>query len=255
MNRRTLGAALTGAAILAIAASSGVAAHVEREFGVYAVELGWLNEPTFTGERNAVVVIIHDADGKPVTDVAAGDLTVTVSAGGQTTAALPLAPAFDAAEGTGTPGYYTADLIPTQPGDYTFHLAGKIHDTPVDETATSSDTTFNAVEDPGSIQFPVKAPTTTAISDKVDQLGTRIQGAADAAASAAAGIKGATDAVTANQTAIKAANDAATAAQAAAASAQSQAAQAQTVGIVVGGVGIVVGLAGVLLALRSRRTA
>jgi hypothetical protein len=255
MNRRILGAALSGAAILAIAASSAATAHVAKTFGPYTVELGWLNEPTFTGERNAVVVIIHDAADKPVTDVAAGDLTVTVSAGGQTSAALPLQPAYDPAEETGTPGYYTADLLPTQPGDYTFHLAGKIHETPVDETATSSDTTFNAVEDPGSIQFPVKVPTTTAISDKVDQLGTRIQGAADAAASAAAGIKSATDAATANQAAIKAANDAAAAAQTAAASAQSQAAQAQTTGIVVGGIGILVGLAGVLLALRSKKAA
>lgn len=254
MNRRILGAALSSAAILAIAASGAAVAHVEKEFGPYAVELGWLNEPTFTGERNAVVVIIHE-DEKPVTDVAAGDLTVTVSAGDQTSAALPLVPAFDPAEGTGTLGYYVADMIPTQPGDYTFHLTGKIHDTAVDETATSSDTTFNAVEDPASIQFPVKVPTTTAISDKVDQLGTRIQSAADAAASAAAGIKSATDAAGANQAAIKAATDAATAAQAAAASAQSQAAQAQTVGIAVGGVGILVGLVGVFLALRSRKAA
>jgi trimeric autotransporter adhesin len=263
VNRKILGVAMSGATILAIASSSLAAAHVEKEFGPYTVEMGWLNEPTFTGERNAVVVIIHETSSdKAVTDVNPGDLTVTVSAGDQTSAALPLVPAYDAAEGTGTPGYYTADMIPTQPGDYTFHLSGKIHDTAVDETATASDTTFNAVEDPATIQFPIKVPTTTAISDKVDQLGTRIQTAADAAASAAASVQGATDAATANQAAIKAATDAATAAQTAAsaaqtaaASAQSQASQAQTLGIVVGGIGILVGLAGVFLALRSKKAA
>jgi hypothetical protein len=262
MNRRILGAALSGAAILVIATSSVASAHVVKQFGSYSIALGWLTEPTFVGEPNAVVAIVTDDKGKPVNDLASGDLTVFVSAGGQTSATLPLDPSYDPDTGFGTQGLYFTDVIPTQPGDYTFHLSGKVHDTAVDETATSSDTTFNSVEDPSSVQFPAKVPTTTEISTKVDQLGTRIQAAADAAASASTSVGAAADAANAATAAAKSATDAATAAQTtataaqtAAANAASQASQAQTVGIVVGGIGILVGLVGVLLALRARKAA
>jgi hypothetical protein len=248
MNRRAVGSALIGGIAIAIAVSGMASAHVVKQFGTYSVALGWLSEPAYVGERNAVVVIIKDGGGNPVDDVASGDLTVTVSAGGQTTGALPLNPSFDADTGLGMHGQYTADLIPTIPGDYTFHLEGKVHDAAVDETATSSDTTFNAVEDPASVQFPVKIPTTSEISAKVDRLGARVQSAADAASAAAGSIQSATDTATAAQTA-------AAAAQTAAANAASQASQALLVGLLVGGAGVVIGLVGVVLALRTRKAA
>lgn len=156
MNRRMPGIALSAAALLAITASSVASAHIVKQFGSYSIALGWLTEPTFVGEPNAVVAIVTDDKGKPVNDLASGDLTVVVSAAGQTSATLPLDPSYDPDTGFGTQGLYSTDVIPTQPGDYTFHLAGKVHGTAVDETATSSDTTFNAVEDPSSVQFPVK---------------------------------------------------------------------------------------------------
>ena len=262
MNRRTIGAALSGAAILATIVSGAASAHVVKQFGAYSIALGWLTEPTFVGEPNAVVAIVTDDKGKPVNDLNSGDLTVTVAAGGQTSAVLPLDPSYDADTGFGTQGLYFTDLIPTQPGDYTFHLAGKVHDTAVDETATSSDTTFNAVEDPASVQFPVKVPTTTEISDKVDKLNTRVQTAADAASPATGSIQSATDAANAATTSVKSATDAAAAAQTAANAAQasasnaaSQASQALLVGVLVGGLGVLLGLAGVALALRARKAA
>ena len=67
---------------------------------------------------------------------------------------LDLLNKFDPDTGLGVPGDYEAPLVPTAPGDYTFHLSGKIHDTVVDETATSSDSTFNSVVDATDIQFP-----------------------------------------------------------------------------------------------------
>jgi len=262
MNRRTIGAALGGAAILAIAASGIASAHVVKQFGSYSVALGWLAEPTYVGEANAVVAIVTDARGKPVNDLNAGDLTVMVAAGGQTSATLPLDPSYDADTGFGTQGLYFTDVIPTQPGDYAFHLSGTIHGTAVDETATSSDTTFNAAEDPASVQFPVKVPTTTEISAKVDQLGLRIQTAADAASAATGSIQGATDAANAATAGAKSATDAAAAAQTAATAAQtaatnaaSQASQALLVGVLVGGVGILFGLAGMAFAIRARKAA
>jgi len=262
MNRRTIGAALSGAAILVIATSGIASAHVVKQFGSYSIALGWLTEPTFVGEPNAVVAIVTDANGKPVNDLNSGDLTVTVTAGGQTSAVLPLDPSYDADTGFGTQGLYFTDLMPTQPGDYTFHLAGKVHDAAVDETATSSDTTFNAAQDAASVQFPVKVPTTTEISAKVDKLDTRVQTAADAASAATTSIQTATDAATAATAAAKTATDAATAAQTtataaqtAAANAANQASQALLAGVLVGGLGILIGLAGIILAIRARKAA
>ena len=241
MNRRAIGGAASGAAILALAVSGIASAHVVKQFGPYSIALGWLSEPTYVGEQNAIVAIVTDAKGAPVNDLGLGDLTVTVSASGQTTAALPLDPSYDPDTGFGTPGEYFADLIPTLPGDYTFHLAGKVHDTAVDETATSSDTTFNAVEDPATIQFPVKVPTTVEISTKLDKLDPRVQSAADAASAVADSVKSAADAASAAQTA--------------ATDASSQASQAFLVGGLVGGLGVVLGLAGIALALRARKAA
>lgn len=225
MNRRILGAAVTGAVILALAVANVASAHIVKKFGPYTTALGWLTEPTYVGEHNAVVVLVTDSRNKPVNDLAAGDLTVTVSAGGQTSAALPLNPSYDPDTGFGTQGLYTADVIPTMPGDYTFHLSGKIHSTTVDETATSSATTFNTVEDPASVQFPAKVPTTTEISAKTDKLDARVQSATDAASAASS----------------------------AAADASSAASRALLVGSIVGALGVVLGLSGVVLALRTRR--
>ena len=241
MNRRALGAAVTGAALLALAASAVASAHVVKQFGSYSIALGWRSEPTYVDEQNAVVAIVTAANGRAVNDLNPGDLTVTVSAGGQTSAALPLEPSYDPDTGFGTPGEYFTDLIPTSPGVYTFHLAGTVHGTAVDETATSSDTTFNSVEDPSSIQFPAKVPTTTEISAKVDQLGTRVQSAAAAGSASAA--------------AVQSAHAAADAATAAVSEASSRAWQALLVGVLMGGLGVALGMTGVVLALRARTAA
>ena len=71
-------------------ATSWVEAHVLKDFGPYSVALGWVHEPTYVGQLNAVQVVVKDAPAKPVTDIADGDLTVVVSAGGQDSASFSL---------------------------------------------------------------------------------------------------------------------------------------------------------------------
>ena len=56
-------------------------------------------------------------------------------------------PTYDAAAGTGVPGEYAALIIPTAPGDYTFHVTGKVEGVKVDLEAASSPGTFSPVED------------------------------------------------------------------------------------------------------------
>ena len=220
MRRHALAAAVCGAAILTIAAAGFASAHVVNTFGTYTIALGWLHEPAYVGADNAVQVIIKDGSGNPVDDVAASDLGVTVATGGQTSAVLPLNASADPDTGLGTPGEYTAHLTPTAPGDYTFHLSGTVHGTAVDETVTSSDTTFDAVQDQSGAEFPAKIPSTTDLSGKLDRLDPRV-----------------------------------TAAQSAAGDASDAASRALLVGAVVGGIGVLLGLAGVGLALRGRKGA
>lgn len=54
----------------------------------------------------------------------------------------------------GQDGAYTAFLLPTQVGDYTWHIFGDIEGTPVDVSMTSSPDTFGAVESKDSMSFP-----------------------------------------------------------------------------------------------------
>src|SRR5256885_9937455 len=148
-------------AILAIGLASlatPVAAHVVKQVGPYSVALGWVHEPTYVGQLNAVQVVIKDAKGNPVSDLSADALKVVVSTAGQQSDPLSLGPKFDEDTGLGIPGDYEAPLIPTAPGGYTFLVTGSIHATRIDETATSSDTTFDSVVDPSAVQFPSKLP-------------------------------------------------------------------------------------------------
>ncbi len=225
MRLRAAGISLGAALLLSLVVSSAVSAHVVKQFGTYSVAMGWLHEPTYVGVENAVQVIVKDAGGNPVNDLAPGDLKVVVSTAGQQTAALPLQPSFDPDTGLGTPGEYTASLIPTQVGDYTFHLTGSIHGTAVDETSTSSDQTFDSVTTGTDVQFPVKEP---AIGD-VSTLVGRVDGRATSAQSAAGA---------AQQAATNAANDAS---------------RALIVGSAVGGLGVLLGLAGLFVGLRASR--
>ncbi len=132
-------------ATLAIAAAGLVAlavpvtAHVVQTIGTDTVALGWQHEPAYVNELNAVQVLVTDASGAPIDDLSPGDLSVTVTFGGRTSEPIPLDPTWDEDTGLGTKGEYVGAIIPTEPGDYTFHLTGKIHDQAVDETATSGD--------------------------------------------------------------------------------------------------------------------
>ncbi len=178
---RRLGVALAASAIATLLISGVADAHVVKSFGTYSVALGWVHEPTYVGQQNAVQVVVKDAAGKPVTDLADGDLKVTISVGGQTSAALDLLNTYDPDTGLGVAGDYEAPIIPTAPGDYTFHLTGSIHASPVDETAVSSDSTFNSAIGATGIQFPNQLPALTDIVTRLDRIDARLASPAPAA--------------------------------------------------------------------------
>jgi hypothetical protein len=241
---RRIGIAVACAVGAALLLSSVADAHVVKTIGTYAVALGWVHEPTFVGELNAVQVVIKDASGKAVTDLNDGDLKVTVSNGGKTSDPLPLLNTFDPDTGLGVPGDYEAAIIPTAPGDYTFHLTGSIDGTAVDETATSSDSTFNSVVDSTGIQFPNQLPALTDVITRLDRIDARLASPSPEANVAPSSAPGS------SSTPIY---DALDSANAAAASAQSAANTALIVGGALGLLGVVIGLAALGVAVRGRR--
>jgi hypothetical protein len=239
---RRLGVALFVAAISATLLIESAQAHVLKDFGPYSVALGWVAEPTYVGEQNAVQVVIKDAKGNAVVDVDSGDLKVVVSVGGQESASLDLLNKYDPDTGLGVPGDYEAPLIPTVPGDYTFHLTGKIHDTAIDETATSSDSTFESAVDSTDIQFPTKVPSLTEVTTRLDRLDARVAAAASSPpAASVASAPPETSAI-----------DAAAAANSAAAQARDSATTALVVAVVLGGLGVILGAAGLFVATQRR---
>jgi hypothetical protein len=103
---------------------------------------------------------------------------------GDETEPFTLEPFFELGE-FGTPGDYRAFLIPTEPGQYSFHLSGTIDGEEVDETFTSGPGTFDDVENPQAAQFPVEQPSTGELAERVDREVPRLTGSIEEAQAAA----------------------------------------------------------------------
>ena len=139
MRRTTTRAlAITAVSALVLLIASPAFAHEARTIGSgrFHVEVGWATEPAYAGYPNAVQLLLHDKNDKPILDL--GDtLKVDVSSGGKTTS-LSFQAAFEPG-GDGTPGDYRANLITTRPGTYSFRLNGTIKGVKINETFSCSD--------------------------------------------------------------------------------------------------------------------
>src|SRR5207247_9645921 len=110
---------------LSLTITQTVSAHEERKVGSYQVAVGWADEPTYVGFKNAVEIILKDTKGKPVLNL--GDtLKVEVVFGDQKSGLLTLEPAFDVEEGIGRPGDCAASLRPTRTGTRPFAFVGSV---------------------------------------------------------------------------------------------------------------------------------
>jgi hypothetical protein len=177
MNRKaTVGAAVVLGVVAAmiISGASPALAHEEREVAKYHFAVGFGDEPAYTGEKNSVQLILADANDKPVVEL--GDTLKVEVAFGDQKMDLTLEPNFEVGE-FGTPGDYRAWFFPTRPGDYTFHFTGSIKGQNVDESFTSSPTTFSSVTDPTQVEFPAKDPTTAQIAQRIDREVPRLNSA------------------------------------------------------------------------------
>jgi hypothetical protein len=141
--------ALAATAALAVAAPA-VLAHESREVAGYTLEVGFLDEPVFVGQRSGLDLVVRRGD-QPVAGLEK-TLKAEVGYGGRT---IPLE-----VEAREEAGAYEGVFIPTAAGQYTFHLSGTIDGHAVDERFQSGPTTFDDVRDAAGGQFPVQLPST-----------------------------------------------------------------------------------------------
>ncbi len=172
---RLLLVALPSTATAAVAAIAPASAHESRTGGALRFVVGWGDEPAYTGFKNSVQVTVTEANGgAPVTDI--GDSFKVEVIKGDDRFTAPLVANFRVGA-FGTPGDYRAWLTPTRPGAYTFRITGTVRGQNVDETFSSSNSTFHDVEDVSNIQFPAKDPTTGQLTTRVDREFPRLEAA------------------------------------------------------------------------------
>lgn len=156
------------AAALAVLTPALASAHEHRELadGRYSVVVGFSTEPAYSGFMNGLDLRVSDnsmatpaADGGEATGAPVEGLELTLQAEiiyGDQTMPLVLEPRWR------TPGAYDAWVVPTEPGDYSFHIFGTIGDVQIDETFTPGPETFSSVNDQADIQFPKSASASSA---------------------------------------------------------------------------------------------
>ena len=156
------------AALIALAIPVAAMAHEHRAVGAVEFTVGWLNEPTYAGSVNAVQVELARGGG-PVTGASIQVVVIFGDRNGtQKSSALDLVPSDE------TPGKYTASIVPSRPGTYTFHVTGTAAGARIDQFFTSGDKTFDDPKDPTADEFPVKNPSAGQLAQRVDRTDARV---------------------------------------------------------------------------------
>ncbi len=153
---------IVGILLLGLLPATAASAHGSTKVGDYQVEIGFRNEPAVQDMPNGLDLIVTNAK----TNQPVGGLENTLQAEvifGASKRALKLEPV------EGEAGAYTAFIIPSAVGDYTWHIFGKIENTSVDISMTSSPTTFDSVEPKGDATFPGRSPSTSELRTELQR--------------------------------------------------------------------------------------
>jgi hypothetical protein len=141
--------AVTAAVFLALLSVGVASAHEERDVAGYSVEVGFIDEPVYVGQKSGLEFLVNKGE-KPVEGLEK-TLKAEVIKGDQKRD-LPIDARFEA------PGAYESVFFPTEAGAYTFHIFGTIEGNAVDESFTSSPKGFSEVQELSGGQFPVQFP-------------------------------------------------------------------------------------------------
>lgn len=137
------------------------AAHGHTNVGKYELVIGFHVEPAYQGEPNGLDLFVTNTETEePVNDLA-DSLQVEIIYGSSRQE-------LEVRAQWGQDGAYTADVLPTEAGDYTWHIWGDIEGTPVDVEMTSSPDTFSPVRAKANVSFPAAEPTTSELQAAVD---------------------------------------------------------------------------------------
>jgi hypothetical protein len=162
------------AAIAVVVASLGIfaspaAAHERRVIGPYTFVVGWIGEPAYVGQLNALdLTVTETASTKAVEGLEKTLKADLIVGGAAATMPLTIAARF------GLPGKYQGQVIPTRVGDYTFHITGTVNTMAIDEKFESGPGRFGAIEDIVALQFPNKVPSNSDLAAKLDDLNTKL---------------------------------------------------------------------------------
>lgn len=161
-------------ALLAVLLPTVALAHARRQVGAYSFLVGWVNEPPILGESNGLDLTITDASGKPILG-AEKSLKVAIAYGGGTPKAETLTPQ------EGQDGKYTFDVIPTKAGSYSFIFSGSLNGAPINQRFDSGPNTFEDVDSPASLEFPVAVPAASDLAQQTQAASAAAQAASQRA--------------------------------------------------------------------------
>lgn len=172
---------IAGSVAVASLGSAQVAfAHERRLVGSYSLTVGYLIEPAYVGDKNAIELKVFAAGTNEPVDGLERTLKASIAFGGGQFKEFPLRP------WPGTPGGYLADVIPTRVGSYRFLFSGTIGTTTIVEEFESGPGRFADVEVADRLQFPdiVAAPASIAQAAKrAEERAIAAEAALDAIAS------------------------------------------------------------------------
>lgn len=174
--RVVLGAALALIA-LALVVPGRASAHERRTIAGYDFVIGFFVEPAIEGEKNGLDLRISK-DQKPVEGADKTLKFEVTHIQSKASKSFPIRAVF------GTPGRYTADFVPTLPGQYRFKISGNINGTAIDGTFESGPGTFSNIEPVKDLMFPVAA-------SQPREIEGALRGASDDAQAALAAAQGA----------------------------------------------------------------
>lgn len=142
---------------LLLAGPGRIHAHEGRPVGPTVFVVGFQEEPAVEGVMNGVDLRVELPEGSAAAPELVEGLDATLKVevthvASAVSRVMDLRPAF------GEPGHYTADFIPTAPGEYRLRFFGNIDELAVDETFESGHDTFSDVETAQDMQFPKPVP-------------------------------------------------------------------------------------------------
>lgn len=146
---KRIGMALGLALALMLLAASLALAHERRTVGKYDFLVGWMNEPAYANQPNAISLSVSNTDTKKPVDGLGRTLKAEVIVGARTMPVELTAP-------DETPGLYLGSFIPTRVGGYIFHFTGVVENQTIDEKFESGPNSFDDVQDSTALQFPDK---------------------------------------------------------------------------------------------------